>query len=119
VNSNKICDPSRLTVWPAEKSSGCKDLNSPQLYILHTFPVLIYMYLIMPCCVCVNDFLLLFYFHSCTFWLILISANIKQDDPLILANTNLLPSVVPVHRLLEEVSKNLKQEYNSEHTVTV
>jgi hypothetical protein len=119
VNSNKMCDPSRLTIWPTEKNSGCKDPNAPQLYILHTFPVLIYVYLIMPHCACVNPFILLFYFQSHTFWLILISANIKQDDSLILANTKLLPSVVPIHRLLEEMSKNPKQEYNSRHTVTV
>jgi hypothetical protein len=49
----------------------------------------------------------------------LISANTKQDDSLMLENTNLLSSVVPIHRLLEDVSKNLKQEYNSQYTVTV
>jgi hypothetical protein len=106
-------------VRPTEKSSGSKDRKAPQLYVLPTFPVLIYMYLIMPQCACVNPFLCLFYFWSHNFWLMLISANIKQDDSLILANTKLLSSVVPVHRLLEEVSKNLKQEYNSQYTLTV
>jgi len=71
-----------------------------------------YTYLIMPFSACVNA-VLLFYLQSHSFWLILISASIKQDDPLILADTKLLPSVVPIHSLLEEVSKNLKQEYNS------
>jgi len=105
AHSNQIRDSSRLTVWPTEKSSGCKVPNAPQLYIVHTFPLLIYMYLIMSHCAFVNPFLLLFYLHSHSFCLILISANIKQDDSLILANTKLLPSVVPIHRLLDECQR--------------
>jgi len=99
----------RMTNW---KEFRMQRSNALQLYILRTFPVLMYTYLIMPFSACVNA-VLLFYLQSHSFWLILISASIKQDDPLILADTKLLPSVVPIHSLLEEVSKNLKQEYNS------